>query len=162
MYCTLVLYGWTVFLYCTLVRMTTGAMEALGNFSFSLHYWNEVFEEKETDLMYEVFQNTYTKMIDTCVPEKEIKIFFDQPIWMSVKLKTELRKRDREFNKNCKSERWRILMKKCCRMIRRSKIDVNDAFTDVMMKNDPRTWMSRMEKKTWNSFPCKRTGLVEL
>ena len=79
-------------------------------------------------------------MIDT--PEKEIKICLDEPIWMTPKVKAELRKRDREFTRNGKSEKWRILLKKCRKMVRRSKADVNEAFTDEMMKNDPRSWMS--------------------
>ena len=31
-------------------------------------------------------------------------------------------------------------------MVRRLKIDANEAFTDEMLKKDPRTWMSKMKK----------------
>ena len=126
-------------------KITGSAMEAMGNFFYN-HDWKEVLDEQNTDMKVNKYKETINVMLDACAPEQEIKICLDEPIWMTAKLKTELRKRNRELSKHGKTVKWRQLLGKCRKMTRDSKKEINNKFTTDMLMTDPRTWMMRMKK----------------
>ena len=59
-------------------------------------------------------------MLNTVAPEKNIKIALDDPPWMNTRIKTMIRKKNREFDKNSESEKWRKLLKKSKSMVNRA------------------------------------------
>ena len=126
-------------------KITGNALEAMGNF-FYKHDWKEVLNEDSSDMKVQKYKETVNIMLDACAPEQEMKICLDEPIWMTAKLKAEIRKRNRELSKNGKTEKWRQLLKKCRRMTRNSKKQINEKFTSDMLNSDPKTWMMKMKK----------------
>ena len=126
-------------------KITNSSIEAMGNF-FYTHDWKEVLDEPDTDTKVSKYKETINTMLDACAPEKEMKICLDEPIWMTATLKSELRKRDRELTKHGKTGKWKELLKKCRKMTRDSKRQINQKFASDMMMSDPKTWMIRMKK----------------
>ena len=67
--------------------------------------WSAVISENNTNDKLEVFTNTAFTLLDTFAPTKEVKISCDDPSWMNSRIKTVIRKRNREFDKNGKTEK---------------------------------------------------------
>jgi len=88
--------------------ITKHAISAIGNM-FGKHNWEEVLNEPEPDDKLSAYKNTIEIVLDSVAPMKEVKIAGDEPAWMNSGIKMILRKRDREYNKKGKSDRWRTL-----------------------------------------------------
>ena len=91
-------------------------------------------------------------MLNTVAPEKEVKIALDDPPWMNTRIKTIIRKRNREYDKNFKSEKWNKLMKKSKSMVKSAKKNFAENFISNIKETDPATWMKRMERLGKASF----------
>ena len=73
--------------------------------------------------------------------KKTIKISCDDPPWMHARLKILIRKRNREFEKNRKSEKWRKLMLTCKKACKKAK----ESLINSLKVSDPKTWMKKIK-----------------
>ena len=97
-------------------------------------------------------------MLNTVAPEKEVKIALDDPPWMNSRIKTVIRNRNREFDKNSKSEKWRKLLKKSRTMVKTAKKNFAENFISNIKDTDPSTWMKRMNRLGKASFQGDQSG----
>ena len=78
-------------------------------------------------------------MLNTVAPEKEIRIALDDPPWMNTRIKTTIRQRNREYDKNSKSEKWRRLEKASKSLVKRAKKNPSDNFVSNLKDTGPAT-----------------------
>ena len=108
--------------------------------------WKCLDEVETTDAKFDLFQNTLNSQIDYFCPNKTVRISVDDPPWMNVRIKSEMRKRDREYHKNRKSDKWRNINRKCVDMCATAKTNYYKNFIENLRVTKPGTWMSRMKK----------------
>ena len=65
--------------------------------------WANVINENDLNSKLEMFTTMTFTMLDAVAPTKQVKIACDEPAWMNKRIKTYIRKRNREYNKNCNS-----------------------------------------------------------
>ena len=65
---------------------------------------------------------------------------------MNVRIKTAIRQRNREFEKNGRSEKWKQLKRKCKSMCKAAKTSFANKFITDLKNKDPRSWMTAMKK----------------
>ena len=65
---------------------------------------------------------------------------------MNSRIKTYIRRRNREFDRHGKSSKWKSLKKKCSKLCKNAKNDFAASFISNLKNKDPRTWMSNMKK----------------
>ena len=85
-------------------------------------------------------------MLDAVAPTKQVKIACDDPAWMNTRIKTYIRRRNREFEKNSKSRKYKALAKKCTKLCKTAKREFATSFVTDLKDKDPRTWMASMKK----------------
>ena len=125
--------------------ITQSQLNILGS-AIVMEDWSAVISENNTNDKLEVFTNTAFTLLDTFAPTKEVKISCDDPSWMNSRIKTVIRKRNREFDKNGKTEKWKSLKNKCRILIQKAKTDFATSFISNLKDKDPKTWMSSMKK----------------
>ena len=129
----------------TVRPITQSQLNALGNWIVN-EEWESVINEEDTDASLEHFTATAFHMLDAVAPVKEVKISCDDPAWMNSRIKTYIRKRNREFDKNRKSCKWKSLKQKCRKLCKEAKNDFAAKFITNLRNKDPRSWMSSMKK----------------
>ena len=129
----------------TVRPLTKSQLNALGNWIVN-ETWKYVLQEDDTDTALDNFTNTVFTMLDATAPVKKIKISCDDPAWMNSRIKSYIRRRNREFDKNGKTQKWKILKKKCKHMCKKAKHDFANSFVMNLKNKDPRTWISSMKK----------------
>ena len=65
---------------------------------------------------------------------------------MNSKIKTEMRQRNREYDKNGKSVKWKELKNKCKTQVKKAKRNFSKNFVTNLRKTDPRNWMASLKK----------------
>ena len=105
-----------------------------------------IMNETNTDSKLDVFTHTLFTMLDAVAPIKEVKISCDDPAWMNSRIKNSIRSRNREFDKNGKSSKWKSLKKKCQKLCKSAKNEFTSKFITNLKDKDPRTWMASMKK----------------
>ena len=108
--------------------------------------WNHVIDQNDVNDKLEAFSNYIEMILDKIAPLKKIKIACDDPAWINVRIKSEIRKRNREFDKNGKSVKWKELHNKCKKMCKSAKKNFARKFIDDLKDKDPRSWMTAMKK----------------
>ena len=95
-----------------LVRpITESQIATLGRW-IATESWSHLQAVPDVDSQLDHFTSSVFLMLNTVAPEKEVKIALDDPPWMNTRIKTIIRQRNREFDKNIKSEKYRKLLKK--------------------------------------------------
>ena len=112
----------------------------------------------DVDIQLEVLTTTVFCMLDTVAPQKTVKVALDDPPWMDARIKTVIRQRNREFDKNAKSEKWQKLLQKSKLMIKTAKQKFALNFISNLKDTDPATWMKRMNKLGRASFENEHTS----
>ena len=100
--------------------ITQSQLNTLGT-SIVSEDWSSVKCENNTDDKLATFTKTVFALLDTIAPTKEIKISCDDPAWMNTRIKTFIRKRNREFHKHGKSDKWKCLKTKCKSFVKKAK-----------------------------------------
>ena len=90
--------------------------------------WDLLHTLTDVDSKLDFFSSSVFLMLNTVAPEKDIRIALDDPPWMTTRIKTVIRQRNREFDKNDKSEKWRKLMRKSKSMVKRAKENLSTNF----------------------------------
>ena len=129
----------------TVRPITKSQMNALGNWIVG-ERWKSVLDNNDTDSKLEAFTKTVFTMLDAVAPTKEIKISCDDPAWMNTRIKSVIRRRNREYDKHGKTEKWRYLKKKALKLCKIAKKTFAESFITNLKDKDPRTWMTKMKK----------------
>ena len=137
--------------------LSSSQIDVLGHW-ISLEQWDELGTSSDVDKQLQLFTEKVFTMLDAIAPEKEIKISLDDPPWMNTRIKAIIRQRNREFDKNSKSEKWRKLMKKAKSMVKTAKKNFSENFISSLKETDPSTWMKRMNKLGMASFEKENAG----
>ena len=90
--------------------------------------WDQLQAASDVDHKLELFTSTLFFMLNTIAPEKDIMIALDDPPWMNTRIKMIIRHRNREYDKNSKSEKWREMMKRSKSMVKTAKKKFSDNF----------------------------------
>ena len=112
----------------------------------------------DVDSQLKLFTTTVFTMLNAVAPEKEIKISLDDPPWMNTRIKTIIRRSNREYGKNAKSDKWRKLLRNSRSMVKRAKKSFSENFITHLKDTDPATWMKRMNKLGMASFKKESIG----
>lgn len=107
--------------------------------------WELLDEVNEPDDKVDLFQNIMMSKIEEFCPTKTVRISVDDPPWINVRIKSEMRKRDREYCKHGKSDKWRSISNTCNHMCKNSKTNYYKNFIENIKNTEPRTWMQRMK-----------------
>ena len=119
--------------------------EALGRWLTTCD-WNIIMKDSlSTDSKLQTFRNAMNSKLDEIAPVKNIKIACDDPPWMDVRIKQLIRKRNREYDKNKKSMKWRELNKKCKSKCKNAKQNFANKFIKNLKDTDPKMWMQKMK-----------------
>ena len=125
--------------------MKQAQIEAIGRILVS-EPWDILAPFHSPDDKLDTFTSSLFALIDEVAPVKEVKIASDDPPWMNCRIKTLIRRRNREFDKNRKSEKWKKLEKKVKQMSKSSKLNFAENFGSNLKDTDPRNWMKMMKK----------------
>ena len=85
-------------------------------------------------------------MLDAVAPVKQEKISCDEQAWMKSRINTCTHRRNREFEKNCKSNKWKSLKRKCRKLCKDTKNDFAAKFVNNLRNKYIRSCMSSMKK----------------
>ena len=137
--------------------LSSSQIDALGCW-ISSESWEQLLAASDVDTKLEIFSSTVFTMLNAVAPEKEIKICLDDPPWMNTRIKLVIRQRNREFDKNGKSSKWRKLLKRSKNMVRDAKKNFSENFITSLKDTDPSTWMKRMSKLGMATFEKEDAG----
>ena len=129
----------------TVRPITKSQMDALGKWIVGEN-WEFVIDENNPETSLDNFTTTVFHMLDSVAPVKEVKISCDDPAWMNSRIKTYIRKRNREFDNYGKSNKWKSLKTKCHKLCKTAKNNFATSFITGLRNKNPRTWMSNMKK----------------
>ena len=129
----------------TVRPITKSQIAALGNW-ITDEKWANVINENDLNSKLEMFTTMTFTMLDAVAPTKQVKIACDDPAWMNTRIKTYIRKRNREYDKNRNSVKYKSLAKKCSKLCKAAKNEFASSFITNLKDKDPRTWMSSMKK----------------
>ena len=129
----------------TVRPMKKAQIDALGKVLVN-EKWHNVLNKPNVDEKLDIFSSSLQALLDEVAPLKQIKIACDDPAWMNARIKTAIRQRNREFEKNKKSEKWKQLKRKCKLMCKNAKKNFANKFIDNLKDKDPRSWMTAMKK----------------
>ena len=129
----------------TVRPITQSQMNAMGNIIVN-EKWCHILEEEKVDKKLDLFTQTIFKILDEIAPKKTIKIACDDPIWMNTRIKSQIRRRNREYAKFGNSEKYRVLKKKCKKLCKEAKSNVAEKFIPNLKDKDPKTWMKNIKK----------------
>ena len=104
------------------------------------HKWEEVLNTANVDQKTENFHSTIRSLLNKHLPEKSVTISSLDRNWMSPDLKTLLRKKQREFVKNRKSNKWKTLNKKYKKLKRKTIKNFYSNFTAELKEMNPGKW----------------------
>ena len=136
---------------------SSSQITALGRW-ISQETWDCVLSASDVDSQLDHLTSSVFHMLDAVAPVKEIRIALDDPPWMSTRIKTIIRQRNREHDSKGKSEKWRKLMKKSKLMVKRAKQNFSENFISNLKDTDPSTWMKRMNRLGMASFEKEKAG----
>ena len=137
--------------------LTESQISAIGRW-FAAETWDQLLSLSDVDSKLDFFTSSVFLILNTVAPEKDIRIALDDPPWMTTRIKTIIRQRNREYDKNDKSEKWRKLMKASKSMVKRAKKNLSTNFVSNLKDTDPSTWMKRMDKLGRASFQTEHSG----
>ena len=99
--------------------------------------WDEVLQVESIDQKAENFHEIIRGILDKHLPEKSTTISSLDKKWMSSDLKALLRKKQREFVKNRKSNKWRKLKRKYKKLKKKTVRNFYSNFTNELKEVNP-------------------------
>ena len=104
------------------------------------HKWKEVLEANDVDVKVRNFHDTIRKWLNQFFPEKSVKISSLDKKWMTPYLKLLLRKKQREFLRHRKSDKWRTLDRKFKKLKRKAVKNFYSHFVSDLKQSNPGKW----------------------
>ena len=108
--------------------------------------WDEVFMDKCADEQAEIFHNFLRGKLDQHFPQKRVKISALDKKWMNPSLKHLHRRMKREFFKNRKSPKYKLLKAKFKKMKRKSVKSFYTTYVSDLKTTNPGKWFSMAKK----------------
>ena len=122
--------------------------------------WSEILNEQSVDVKAEQLHKMVMTKLDEFCPEKKIRISSDDTPWFNEQLKRLNRKKQREYNKNRNSPRYKKLQKLFVRREKEAKRSLKyKMIDDVMMARDGQ-WYSKL--KRISNYDKSKTELVQV
>ena len=141
----------------TVRPISESQMSAIGRW-IATQTWTHLEAISDVDNQLDTFTNEVFCILDAVAPKKSVKVALDDPPWMNTRIKTVIRQRNREFDKNSKSEKWKKLLNKSKKMIKKAKQNFSLNFISGLKDTDPATWMKRMDRLGKASFETGQDG----
>ena len=111
-----------------------------------MNHWEEAFEGKTVDEKVEYFHHFLRANLDKFLPEKRSKMSNLDREWMSPELKQMHRSMQREFVKNRKSQKYKILKSKFKKAKRRTSKGFYSNFVTDLKITDPGKWYTKAKQ----------------
>ena len=92
------------------------------------------------------FQHILLVKYQECFPIKSFKISKDDQPWISKEVKELDRQRKREFFKNHKSEKWKLLHEKYIFSVKKAKISYSTNIVRDLKSSNPAQWYSKVKR----------------
>ena len=108
--------------------------------------WNEVFSAKNADEKVNNFHETILAFLNHFFPQKRIKVSKFDKKWFNPELRTLHRKRQREFFKHGKSEKWLKLRRKFQCVKRATVRKFYENFSSDLLKSSPRKFFNMAKR----------------
>ena len=122
--------------------------------------WSEILNEQSVDTKAERLHKMVMAKLDEFCPEKKIRISSDDTPWFNEQLKRLNRKKQREYNKNRNSPRYKKLQKLFERREKEAKRSFKaKMIDDVMMARDGQ-WYSKL--KRISNYDQSKTEMVQV
>ena len=110
--------------------------------------WEQVYEAETSDVKASIFQNTLLEKLEEIFPEKIRKYNSDDQPWISHKLKILDRKRKRIYNKERRSEKWKVFDKLFKQEVKSAKAGFYAKTISDLKQTKPGQWYSVLKRIT--------------
>jgi hypothetical protein len=111
----------------TVRPITQSQIDTLGRWLVD-EKWANVIDENETNAKLDMFTSMVFIMLDADGPTKQVKISCDDPAWMNSRIKTYIRRQNREYDEFGKTNKWKSLSKKCKSLYKFAKNNFASSF----------------------------------
>ena len=112
------------------------------------HNWSEVSDKPDTVSKCDAFYETLNQAIDTHFPSKTVKLHNDDKPWMSSYIKSLICERQRVFQKEHRSKRWKRLRNKVKRAIHKAKREYYRTRVQRHKRANPAEWYKQIKIMT--------------
>ncbi|KAI8483142.1 hypothetical protein Bbelb_391610 [Branchiostoma belcheri] len=111
------------------------------------HHWNEVTQAKTTQEKTPAFYRTLNAAVATHFPAKVIRLHVQDKPWISQKIKSAIRRRQRAF-RDQDWETWRLLRNKIQKEIKRARSHYYNNRVQNLKKHSPSAWYKEIKVLT--------------
>ncbi|KAI8482492.1 hypothetical protein Bbelb_397280 [Branchiostoma belcheri] len=111
------------------------------------HHWNEVKQAKTTQEKTSAFYRTLNAAVATHFPAKVIRLHVQDKPWISQKIKSAIRRRQRAF-RDQDWETWRFLRNKIQKEIKRARSHYYNNRVQNLKKHSPSAWYKEIKVLT--------------
>ncbi|KAI8479751.1 hypothetical protein Bbelb_424990 [Branchiostoma belcheri] len=111
------------------------------------HHWNEVTQAKTTQEKTSAFYRTLNAAVATHFPAKVIRLHVQDKPWISQKIKSAIRRRQRAF-RDQDWETWRLLRNKIQKEIKRARSHYYNNRVQNLKKHSPSAWYKEIKVLT--------------
>ena len=108
--------------------------------------WKEIYYQADVNMKAEIFEKMIMEKVDFFFPEKTIKVNENDQPWASPELKIIDRQRKREYNKNKKSEKWKMLDAKFTEKSSLEKESYYENIVHDLKTSNPGKWYSKVKR----------------
>ena len=110
--------------------------------------WEQVYEAETSDVKASIFQNTLLEKLEEIFPEKIRKYNSDDQPWISHKLKILDRKQKWIYNKERRSEKWKVFDKLFKQEVKSAKAGFYAKTVSDLKQTKPGQWYSVLKRIT--------------
>ena len=121
--------------------------------------WKEIYNQTDVNMKAEIFEKMIMEKVNLFFPEKTIKLNENDQPWASPELKILDRQRKREYTKNKKSEKWKMLDAK---FKSKSSIEKETYYENIVQDlktSNPGKWYSKVKRMS-NLDPTKEDKVL--
>ena len=112
------------------------------------HDWSSVMSAESGHEKAEIFQQQLLQLVDSCLPEKTRKVASDDQCWITQGIKDLDRRKKREFHKNRRSPRYKMLNKDLKEKIKAAKSDFYMKMVRDLKVTSPSQWYTCLKRMT--------------
>ena len=108
-------------------------------------------------------QSTLLKALDNCLPPKTVNFSSADSPWITPQIKGEIRKRQREFQKNRQSEKYKQINLKVLKLVKTAKCKYSSNFVEDLKSSDSKQWYSKLKRiSSYNSHLLEPIQVSEI